>query len=276
MILVAAGGPAVYAAKPKPPKLPEELKLSTDPGKQVYKAQVGGYYDGQFAVYVPKAYSDDKPMPLVLSAHGAGGNGPDEMGQWEAPAEEYKFLVVCPSFATSLTATPGEGKRPQFQKDISMLDEVLRRVFGSFNVDRKHTMFTGFSGGGNATYYLGMAHPEYFTSLCFRSANYHGTMFNLTQDFTPWRDRPIYIFWGDNDHEIIIKPMPNHEPEGPAGLRFLRVIGCRNIKHEILPGGGHDSRVDLAAKWFAKEVVPITEKPTKRRRPTSARTQPSE
>jgi hypothetical protein len=43
--------------------------------------------------------------------------------------------------------------------------------------------------------------------------------------------------------------------EGPAALDFLKRLHCENLKHEILPGGGHDSHPDLAAKWFAEEVV---------------------
>jgi poly(3-hydroxybutyrate) depolymerase len=267
----AVGSSWAYAAKPRAPKLPEELRLSAEPGKQIYKTESGGYAEGQFAVYVPKAYSADTPMPLVVSSHGSGGNGPGEIGEWEPLADQYAFLVVCPSYACAAAGrNTNTEKTAQLRQDAVTLDEVLRRVLGSFNVDRKHVMHTGFSGGGNPTYYLAMTRPEIFTALCFRSANYHGTMFFATRDFSAWRNRPVYIFWGEQDNEIIIKPMPGHAPEGPAGLLFLQQIGCQNLKHEILPGGGHASRADLAAKWFAKEVVPVVEKPKKRRRPSAA------
>ncbi len=256
-----------YAAKPKAPQLPEELRLSAEPGRQIYKAQLGGYAEGQFAVYVPKAYAADTPMPLVFDSHGNGGNGPGEIGEWEPLAEQYGFLVVCPSYASAAAGGSVADKMAQYRQDAVMLDEVVRRVLGSFNVDRKHVMHTGFSGGGNPTYYLAMVHPEVFTALCFRSANYHGTSYFMTRNLTAWLDRPIYIFWGDQDHDLIIKATPGHDPEGPAGLLFLQRIGCQNLKHEILPGGGHASRADLAAKWFATEVVPVQEKPKKRRRP---------
>jgi poly(3-hydroxybutyrate) depolymerase len=268
--VAVVGSSWAYAAKPRAPKLPEELRLSAEPGKQIYKAKSGGYAEGQFAVYVPNAYSADTPMPLVFSSHGAGGNGPGEMGEWEPLAEQYGFLVVCPSYACAAAGGTDEDKVAQIRQDAAMLDEVLRRVLGSFNVDRKHVMHTGFSGGGNPTYYLAMIHPEVFTAICFRSANYHGTKFFMTRDLAAWRDRPVYIFWGDQDHDLIIKPTPGHDPEGPAGLLFLQQIGCRNLKHEVLPGGGHASRADLAAKWFAKEVVPAVEKPKKPRRPSAA------
>jgi hypothetical protein len=47
------------------------------------------------------------------------------------------------------------------------------------------------------------------------------------------------------------------------GLLFLRQIGCRNVKHEILPGAGYDGRGDLAAKWFGEEVLKAPEEEAK-------------
>ena len=269
LVFVALSGSWVYGAKPKGPKLPEALKLSDAPGKATYNAQSGDYADSRFAVYVPKAYDADKPIPLVVSAHGAGGNGPAELGDWEPLAEKYGFLAVCPSYASSTGPNTDQQKIAKLRIDAVMLDEIVRRVLGSFNVDRKHVMHTGFSGGGNATWYLGMSHPEIFTMLCFRSANYHGTVFFTTRNLAPWRNRPIYMFWGERDHELIIKTVPGHVAEGPSGLLFLQQLGCQNVKHEIVPSGGHDSRADLAAKWFADEVAK-PDKNAKKRRPKAA------
>ena len=267
LVFVALSGSWLYGAKPKTPKLPAELKLSDSPGKATYNAQSGDFPDPRFAVCVPKTYDADKPIPLVVSAHGAGGNGPAELDEWEPLAEKYGFLVACPCYASSTGPNTNEQKMAKLRIDAMMLDEVVRRVFGSFNVDRKHVMHTGFSGGGNATWYLGMSHPEVFTMLCFRSANYHGPVFFTTHNLAPWRNRSIYMFWGEKDHDLIIKTVPGHVAEGPSGLLFLQQLGCQNIKNEILPDGGHASRADLAAKWFSEEVAKKPEKTTKKRKP---------
>ena len=148
-----------------------------------------------------------------------------------------------------------------------MLDEIVARVLGSFNVDRKHVMHTGFSGGGIPTWYLAMSHPEVFTMVCFRSANFYGPKYFPTRNLAPWLDRPVYAFWGENDHELIIKPRLGHPGDGPWGLAFLQQLGCRNVKHEILPDGGHASRADLAAKWFDEVVHKAPEKAKKKKRP---------
>ena len=112
-------------------------------------------------------------------------------------------------------------------------------------------MHTGFSGGGIPTWYLAMSHPEVFTMLCFRRANYYGpSYFSMTRNVGPWLNRPVYVYWGENDHDLIIKPRNGHPGDGPWGSLLLQQMGCRNVKHEILAGGGHAGRADLASQWF--------------------------
>ena len=99
------------------------------------------------------------------------------------------------------------------------------------------------------------AHPEWFTALCFRSANFYGEKAVRFTRKSEWKTRPLYIFWGTKDNPIIITKSPTSTGgEGPAALDFLKKFQCKNLKHEIIPEGGHDSHPDLAAQWFGTEV----------------------
>ena len=73
-----------------------------------------------------------------------------------------------------------------------------------------------------------------------------------------WRDRPIYDFWGSNDHPIILNNspvFPGHG-EGPLGLQYLQErIHCTNLKHEIIPNSGHANNISRAGDWFAEIVA---------------------
>jgi hypothetical protein len=89
-----------------------------------------------------------------------------------------------------------------------------------------------------------------------------------------WKDRPIYIFWGDKDNDLIIMNSPGHAAEGPSALMLLQRLGCQNVKHEIIKGGGHDTRPELAAQWFAAEVAKKPEK-VKKRRPAAQKKAPT-
>ena len=93
--LAAMSSSSAYGAKRTAAKLPDDMQLAATPGKAIYTAKSGQYAEGQFAVFVPKAYCrQSTPIPLVISSHGSGGNGPAEIGEWEGPAEKYGFLVV--------------------------------------------------------------------------------------------------------------------------------------------------------------------------------------
>ncbi|MCS7304640.1 MAG: hypothetical protein NZ602_05965 [Thermoguttaceae bacterium] len=236
------------------PKLPQELVISPTAEVKTYKPTTpGNLPDSSFAVYVPKSYSHETPMPLVVSSHGINGTGPGEITGWVKFAEEYGFIVVCPTYALATQPNMLKSKSAVLQEE-KMLLEIMERVFRSLNVDRELVLHTGFSGGGLPTYFYAMRHPEIFTALCFRSANFLGDRFPM--DVRPWRNRPIYIFWGSKDHPLIIeKGNMGRPPEGPLCLAFFQKAGCTRLKHQIIEGGGHESRPDLAAKWFAEEVI---------------------
>jgi len=235
------------------PKLPKELVIEPVAEVRIYYTQTYGK-ERPFGVYVPKTYRHDTPMPLVVSAHGSNQDGNTEIRAWAEYAEKYGFLVVCPTYWVTTPQHKAGALGFVISTDEKMLVEILHRVFASLNVDRELVMHTGFSGGGLPTTMIAMRHPEVFTSLCYRSPNF----LSPPQGVNPraWQHRPIYIFWGSKDHPLIIeKGNQGGPPEGPATLAFLRQLGCTRLKHEILEGGGHASRPDLAAQWFAEEVV---------------------
>ncbi len=242
-------------AKFPDPTLKPDLVIKATPGTNTYTTGKGKYDGGTFAVYVPASYTPDKAMPLVVSSHGAGGTGPKEVGGWIRLADKYGFLVVCPSYGCATAHTTLAALQGVIAQDERQLKDIMERVFKSLNVDRAHVLHTGFSGGGVPTWYIAWAHPEWFTALCFRSANFYGEKAVRFTRKAEWKTRPLYLFWGTKDNPIIITKSPTSAGgEGPASLDFLKKFQCKNLKHEIIPEGGHDSHPDLAAQWFATEV----------------------
>jgi predicted peptidase len=184
--------PCLLLADPFPdPDLPADSVIAATPGLSLYKTKVKGASDGKFAVVVPTSYKPDQPMPLVVSAHGNGGDGEVEAKAWNGLAETYKFILVCPSYFTSKTLDA-----QNVTDDDAMLKEVMTRVFGSLNIDRKRVLHTGFSGGGLGTWYVAAKHDDWFTALCTRSGNFYA---EPDIHLSRWRERPIYIMWGEHD-----------------------------------------------------------------------------
>jgi len=233
-------GTAGFATVWKPDPAVEQL--DSQPGLKVYEETGSRKTGNEYAVYIPAAYNASTPMPLVVSSHGAGGTGPREEKQWEKFANQIGFIVVCPTFTS---ASNGGGEEvDKLKSDDKMLLNVMKRVLGSLNIDRRHVMFTGFSGGGVPAWYLASKDSQIFTALCFRSANFHGVANNLQNIMQKWRNRPIYLYISEKD-------APGVTAENPDALNFLqKKLNAKNFKYEVLPTTGHSGHPEYAAKWF--------------------------
>jgi poly(3-hydroxybutyrate) depolymerase len=255
-ITAAACVAVAHGQSPAARPLKPDETLSDAPGLQVYESPKGRTFDnGRFYVYVPSSYSPSNPMPLVVSAHGAGCTGADEIKAWTPYADQYRFIAVCPSYAITDRQPGVPVPHSEMQARVKACKEferdVMRRVCGSLNVDRRFVLQTGFSGGGNPVW-CAMSFPEFFTALCLRSANFSGPDVYDFRNLAAWRKRPIYVFWGTADAPGIA----GERGQGAAGLDFLRkTVRAQTLKHEVIEGGRHDSRIDLAARWFAEDVV---------------------
>lgn len=236
-------------------------EIDATPGTSYYFSDKSPYCAGIFAIHIPAAIKRGQLLPLVVSSHGLGDNGIVEIGMWAGQAERYGFIAVAPSFGSATGATA-------IGVDDKMLGQILDRVFAKLPVDRKFVLGTGFSGGGLVAYGIMMKYPQWFTALCFRGPNFRGLGAR-----GPWRERPIYIFWGEKDHPMILNP------DGPNGLAALLkmkslsqeydrrkdpahfVAAAGKFQWDLVPGGGHDPRADLAAKWFASLFPNATPQP---------------
>jgi hypothetical protein len=229
--------------------------LSREPGTRYYLAKNGMYAAGVFGVHIPESAAGKTSVPLVLDSHGKGGDGASGVAGWAGWAEQYGFIVVCPSFGYATGAgSLGETDR--------VLCEIMERALKDLPVDRLHVLGTGFSGGALVAYESMMQHPEWFTALSFRGPNFRA----LAGSSAHWRKVPIYILWGEQDHPMIYSP-----PESGQGPRALNLLlnmkglagefrkrsnpvsfeKAGSFKWDQIPGGGHDGRADLVSKWFA-------------------------
>jgi predicted peptidase len=220
------------------PALPADQVIASKAGLTIYQTKVKAVDGGKFGVCIPSTYNPQQPMPLIVSAHGNGQNGETEAARWKDLAQQYWFIVVCPSFLTSHDGAVF----PAEVADNLVLMEIMTRVFGSLNIDRNRVLLTGFSGGSLGAWYVGAEHDDWFTALCIRSGNFR---YNPPINAAKWQNRPIYIFWGQNDLSFI-------PGEGQKMVDFVKsTIHPTSFKQEIIPGGTHEGHPDIVAKWFA-------------------------
>jgi predicted esterase len=145
-----AAGAARFKARPGKPTQPVKAgiqKLGLAKGK-----------DGILSV--PKGYSPDKPVPLMVMLHGAHGRheGFNRFSNWAA---DVGIAVMSPDSRGRTWDFLLDGYGP----DIAFLDRALAHAFARLAVDPRHLAFAGFSDGASYALSVGLANGDLFSHV---------------------------------------------------------------------------------------------------------------
>ena len=174
------------------------------------------------------------------------------MKPWQGLANQHGFIVACPDMVAATVGRPTKSNLGPSAEDDEVILAIYAYVCEHYNVNRRAVMITGFSGGGNPSYYTGLRHPEVFTHICTRGGNYASQ--HLPRDEAlreAGREKlQIYIFYGEHDHPLIVG-----DSGAPGQARQAHVAlteaGYEHLTIEEVPGMKHESRPRKAAAWFA-------------------------
>ena len=112
-------------------------------------------------LYVPLGYLPERPAPLTLMLHGAGGSGAGVLAPLRTWADEAGLLVLAPD---SLGPT-WDLVREDFGADVARLDVALAQVFSRCAVDPERLACAGFSDGASYALSLGLTNGDLFTHV---------------------------------------------------------------------------------------------------------------
>ena len=111
----------------------------------------------EYLLHVPASYDRGKPMPLVISLHGAGlwPAGQMRISQWNDEAERQGFIVVYPS------GVEGHGPRiwradggPGLTKDVRFISALIDTLEATYHIDPTRIYANGLSNGGGMSFVL--------------------------------------------------------------------------------------------------------------------------
>ena len=203
----------------------------------------------RYQVYVPREFKRSGSWPVILALHGGGQYGSDGLLQTvhglansiRLHPERFPAIVVFPQ--SHADGTPGwQGKGGEAA--LAELDKAI----AEFNGDRSRVYLTGFSAGGNGSWYLASHHPERFAALLvvcgfvteFRGKT-SGVLYPSVAPSSPdpyaavaklVSTLPIWIFHGDADHNVSVE-------ESKHMFAALKAIGA-NVQYTELPGMDHN------------------------------------
>ena len=198
---------------------------------------VVGLYEAQqlnempYRLMTPQGFDSLKSYPVIVSLHGGGGTGTDNVKQlrkWnqflaeEGNRKAYPCYVLAPQTTELWNAS-----------DLSKIKEIIA---GLPSVDMDRIYILGHSMGGHGTYVLTQLEPDYFAA----AAPSAGSGLTRTEDFVDVsliKDIPYWIFHGDQDPKCPI------EKDQKIFEAMKRVGG--NMKFTTWKGDKHGGPVAL-------------------------------
>ncbi len=120
-----------------------------------------------YDLHIPPQYNPNTPTPIVITLHGAGGNGRYHLDQasWKDKANEAGFIVVAPygqpvvRWMPRTTRVWNVSLRPSNPRsridDVQFFRVLLNKLQRHLNIDQNRIYVVGHSNGGEMAFLLG-------------------------------------------------------------------------------------------------------------------------
>jgi phospholipase/carboxylesterase len=113
-------------------------------------------------LYVPTAYRAERPAPLVLLLHGAGGHARKGLELLRSLADATGLILLAPA-SREHTWDLLVGRR--YGPDATLIDRALEHTFSRYAVDPARLAIGGFSDGASYALSLGITNGDLFTHV---------------------------------------------------------------------------------------------------------------
>lgn len=112
----------------------------------------------EYVLYVPPTYDPSRPVPLVISLHGAGGWPVQQMelSRWNRLADREGFLVVYPAGRGRFRVWHVNSKGDR-EREVRFISDLIDEIGSRYEIDRDRIYANGFSNGGAMTFVLSCA-----------------------------------------------------------------------------------------------------------------------
>lgn len=112
-------------------------------------------------IYVPKTYRVDRPAPLVLMLHGAGGNAEGALKILRHLADPFEMILL----AVDSRRQTWDIIQGGYGADIAFIDRALAQTFTRYAIDPNQVAIAGFSDGASYALSVGITNGNLFTHI---------------------------------------------------------------------------------------------------------------
>jgi predicted peptidase len=225
-------------------------------------------HEYRYQVFVPRDFTRSKTRPVIIVLHGGGTYGSDGIRPTEGGlgrvirSSRNGFPAIVIFAQAHADGTPGwqlEGG----QAAMAALDKSIKEFKG----DPKRVVLTGYSAGGNGTWFLAARYPEHFAAIvpiCSFISKFKGVSSKVDYPALAPADVgdpyafiarkvasiPVWILHGDADKTVSVE-------ESRKMAAALKAVGA-NVQLTEFPGVDHNAwdaayaRADLI-EWMLKQ-----------------------
>jgi predicted peptidase len=226
-------GPVTIPAAAELPKLPSGTHQQT--------ADIPSVGSVKYAIEIPAGYDGKTPVPLVLVLH-YGYDGPkpapytgkEMIDAFRPGLAGLNAVVIAPD------ALGGSWTDAKNEQAAVWLTQSAKKTYA---IDPKKVVITGFSLGGEGTWFIGSRHQDLFTGAIPVAAPVAGGDVAWTI--------PVYVIHSDKDDVVSYSTAKSHadavKAKG-AKLEFKTVSGLSHYKT-----GSYGPYLGDAVKWLQAE-----------------------
>lgn len=241
------------------------IKESAGPDKALAQIQAGeswqtiqsGQTERRYLLYVPAAYDDNTPVPLVLNFHGSGGNPVAQLAysDFGKLAEDKGFVIALPlgQYNNRGLNSWNTVNDPDAVNDVQLVRDIIDGLSRNLSIDPKRIYATGMSGGARMASRLACEMDDMLAAV----SPVAGIQF--PSDCRALRAVPIITFHGKKDVVNTYGLTDYSPPYWTAGVEeslagWVDKNGCAK-NPETLPVSDAVARVDWENCRDGAEIV---------------------
>ena len=126
----------------------------------VHPLQLDDRRDG--LLYIPAGYTPERPSPLAVMLHGAGGNAEHGLSLIRHLADAANIILIAPVSQESSWDIISSNR---FGPDIIFLNQALNQTFKRYAVDTTRLAIGGFSDGASYALSVGLTNGDLFSHI---------------------------------------------------------------------------------------------------------------
>ena len=197
-----------------------------------------------FRVVAPVGASADNTRPLVIDLHGASGGSPSAHKHTECYVETG--LQLLNAFIISPNAGFDEWYDSSNQQQILALIDLAK---SNWHVNPSQVIITGYSNGGNGSWFYADYYPELFSAAIPMASSYDP---ERNSGEVPEIEVPMYVIHGENDSLFPVETTEafvNKSIDAGSSIEFVVATGLGHL--DVCD---YASYLAAAATWVQTQV----------------------